>query len=71
MNITAEVIRIHNSDVLCVQTRDMSGLAPCSHEEAGKRIILYAKDAVKQWYPKVSMRRVDTDVVVLVLKPAQ
>ena len=71
MNITAEVIRIHNSDVLSVHPRDMSGLAPCSHEEAGKRIILDAKDAVKQWHTKVSMRRVDTDVVDLVVKPAQ
>ena len=32
--------------MLCTQSRDVSGLAPCTHEEADTRILFYLKDAV-------------------------
>ena len=53
------------------QSRDVSGLAPCTHEEEDTRILLHMDDAVKQGYNKVSIRTVDTDVVVLAVASAQ
>ena len=60
-----QIISTHHKDVLCIQPRDVAGLAPCSHEEADARIFLPVGDAVKQGYTKVSFRTVDTDVVIL------
>ena len=65
-----QVISTCHTGVLCTQSRDMSGLAPCTHEEADTRILLHLEDAVKQGYNKVSIRTVDTDVVVLAYLPA-
>ena len=58
MDITALVISTHNYDVLCVQPRDISGLAPSSHEEADTRVKLIAKDGVKQWQSTQYLGRV-------------
>ena len=44
---------------------ELSNLTPCSPEEADTRLILHAADAVVQGKRKVSVRTVDTDVVVL------
>ena len=44
---------------------ELSNLTPCSQEEADTRLILHAADAVAQGKRKVSVRTVDTDVVVL------
>lgn len=60
-----QIISTNHKDVLCTQTRDVAGLAPCSHEEADTRILLHVQDAVRQGYTKVSIRTVDTDVVIL------
>ena len=49
--------------MLCTQPLDVAGLPPCSHEEAGTRI--HVEDAVRRDYTKVSIRTVDTDVVIL------
>jgi hypothetical protein len=65
LNTGKQIISTHHADVLCTQTRDTSGLAPCSHEEADTRILLHLEDAVKEGYTKVSVRTVDTDVLVL------
>ena len=51
--------------------RDVSGLAPCTHEEADTRILLHLEDAVRHGNTKVSIRTVDTDVVVLAVASAQ
>ncbi len=59
------VICTHHTEVLCTQPRGVAGLAPSTHEEADSRILLHLQDAVKQGYSKVSLRTVDTDVVVL------
>ena len=44
---------------------ELSNLTPCSQEEADTRLILHAADAVAQSERRVSVRTVDTDVVVL------
>ncbi|KAG0725800.1 hypothetical protein GWK47_037891 [Chionoecetes opilio] len=51
-------------------SKDVSALAPCTHEEADTRILLHLQDAVQQGYSKVSIRTVDTDVVVLAIASA-
>ena len=43
-----QIISTHHAEVLCTQSRDTSGLAPCTHEEADTRIILHLHDAVKE-----------------------
>ena len=61
----------HPTEVLCNQSRVVSGLAPCTHKETDTRIILHLEDAVKEGNTKVSIRTVDTDVVVLAVTSAQ
>ena len=68
---TKQIISTNHKDVLCTQSRDVSGLAPCTHEEADTRILLHVQDAVRQGYTKVSIRTVDTDVVVLAVTAAE
>ncbi len=66
-----QIVSTHRTDVFCTQPRDVAGLAPCTHEEADTRMLLHVEDAVKQGYTKVSVRTVDTDVVVLAVTAAQ
>ncbi|KAK4325492.1 hypothetical protein Pmani_003942 [Petrolisthes manimaculis] len=66
-----QIISPNHKHVLCTQPRDVTGLAPCSHEEADTRILLHVQDAVIQGYTKVSIRTVDTDVVVLAVAVAE
>ena len=60
-----QIVSTHRKDVLCTQARDIACLAPCKHEEGDTGILLHVEDAVKQGYTKVSVRTVDTNVVVL------
>ena len=46
-------------------------LTPCTNEEADTRIILHLEDAVTEGFNKISIRTVDTDVVVLAVAAAQ
>ena len=56
------------SDVLRSPTGlDVSNIAVCSHTEAGMRLIFHAADAVLKGHRTVSIRTVDTDVLVLVV----
>ncbi|MGH0147547.1 UNVERIFIED_CONTAM: hypothetical protein FKN15_012345 [Acipenser sinensis] len=71
MDTNKQVISTHHSGVLCTQPRDVSGLAPCNHEEANTRLILQVEDAVKQGHTKVSIRTVDTTVIILAVTSAQ
>ena len=66
-----QVISTLHLEVLCNLPKDISRLAPCTHEEADTRIILHLEDAVKEGNTKVSIRTVDTDVVVLAVTSAQ
>ncbi len=66
-----QVITTHRTSVLCINRQDVFGLAPCTHEEADTHILLHLEDAVRQGHNKVSIRTVDTDVVVLAITSAQ
>ena len=52
-------------EAICQDDRDTSRLFPCSHEEADTRMLLHTADAVSQGFTKLSIRTVDTVVVVL------
>ena len=61
-----EVYATHDQMVLCSPAQcDMKNLTPCSHEEADTRLLLHVSDAVQKGCKKVTIRTVDTDVVVL------
>ena len=44
---------------------DVSNIALCSHEKADTRLILNSADAVLKGHRRVSIRTVDTDLLVL------
>ncbi len=71
MTTEKQVISIHHNDVLRTQSRDLSGLAPCSHEEADTRIMIRVDDAIKQGHTKTTIRTVETDVLILAVTSAQ
>ena len=71
IDCSKQIISTHRTEVLCNQSRDVSWLAPCSHIEADTRIILHLEDVVKEGNTNVSIRTVDTDVVVLAVTSAQ
>ena len=64
-------ITTHQSNMLCINRQDNVGLAPCKHEEADTHIILHLEDAVREKHNRISIRTVDTDVVVLAVTAAQ
>ncbi len=68
-----QLLSTHHAKVICSQTREVhvSGLEPCTHEEADTSILLHIQDAAKEGYKKVSVRTVDTDVFVLAVTSAQ
>ena len=49
----------------------MPSFAPCLHEEADIRIFAHATETAKRPNKKISIRAVDTDVVVLVIPMVQ
>ena len=63
-----ELYTTHGSDVLRSPTGlDVSNIALCSHEKADTRLILNSADAVLKGHRRVSIRTVDTDLLVLLL----
>ena len=55
-------------DVLCSMAQiDLTGLVPCSHEEADTRLFLHVADSIKKGYRKLLVRTVDTDVVMVAI----
>lgn len=60
-----EVYATHGREVLCSpEESDLIYLAPCSQEEADTHL-LHVADAVQKGSKKVTIRNVDTDVVVV------
>ena len=56
---------ISAQDVLSsTRQAELSNLTPCSQEEGDTRLILHAADTVAQGKRRVSVRTVDTDVMV-------
>ncbi len=43
-----ELVTTHHTEVLCNHLQDISGMSPCTHEEADTRIILHLEDVVKK-----------------------
>jgi len=68
-----QVVTTHDLDVLCINInqQQVSTLTPCTHEEADTRMLLHLKNAVQQGHNSVSIRTVDTDVVVLAVTAAE
>ncbi|XP_061580540.1 uncharacterized protein LOC133446517 [Cololabis saira] len=63
-----EVYTTHGKMVLCSPAHcDVTSLTPCTHEEADTRLLLHVTDAVQKGLKKVTIRTVDTDVVVLAI----
>ena len=61
-----EIYATDGSRVLCSPVEScLAHLAPCSQEEADTRLLLHVADAVQKGCRKVTIRIVDTDVVVL------
>ena len=61
-----ELYTTHVSDVLRSPTGlDVSNIALCSHEKADSRLIFNSADAVLKGHRRVSIRTVDTDLLVL------
>ena len=59
---------VNPNGVLCsLVDSDLARLAPCSHEEADTRLLLHVADALQKGYKKVTIRTVDTDVMVLAI----
>lgn len=52
-------------EVLCSETYDMSRVSPCNHEESDTRVFVHALDAVLSGHKRITIRTVDSDVVVL------
>ena len=71
IDTSKQVITAHHVDVLCTNQHDVSSLAPCTHEEADTHMLLHLEGAVRQGHSKVSIRTVDTDVVVWAITAAQ
>ena len=61
----------HETVVFNNDRTDAADLSPCTHEEADKRLILHAADAVRRGYTKAMVRTVDTDVVVIAVAKFQ
>ncbi len=70
IDTTKQVLTTHQVDVLRTNRQDVSSLAPCTHEEADTRMLLHLEDAVHQGHSKVSIRTVDSDIVVLAITAA-
>ncbi|CAB3998852.1 Hypothetical predicted protein [Paramuricea clavata] len=61
-----ELYASDGSGVLCSPAEsNLARLAPCSQEEADTRLLLHVADAVQKGCTKITIRTVDTEVVVL------
>jgi len=61
-----ELYATDGREVLCSPAESyLASVAPCSHEEADTRLLLHVADAVQKGCKKVTIRTVDTDVVIL------
>ena len=59
------ILSTYHDNVLYNLLCDISRLAPCTQEEADTHIFLRLEDIVKEGRDKVTLRTVDTNVVVL------
>ena len=64
---TNVVIVTKEDDVVSNKPTKLTGLAPCSHEEADTRIFVHARDATEAGSKFAMVRANDTDVVVIAI----
>lgn len=61
-----QLVVTDGEEVLCnPPVNDLEELSPCSHEEADTRMLLHVAHAANNSHKKISIRTVDTDVVIL------
>ena len=58
-------------EALVYPARDVSSLAPCSHDETDTIIFAHAMETAKRANKKINSRNVDTDVGVLAIHVVQ
>ena len=68
-----EIYTTHLDDVLTAHGPDhyIDEIKPCNHEEADTRMLLHVAHATKHVHQRVSIRTVDTDIVVLAITQFQ
>ena len=68
-----EIYTTHLDDVLTAHESDdyANEIKLCNHEEADTRMLLHVAHATKHGHQKVSIRTVDTDVIVLAVAQIQ
>ena len=67
VSTTNVVIVTKEDDVVSNKPTNLTGLAPCSHEEADTRIFVHARDATEAGSKFAMVRANDTDVVVIAI----
>lgn len=68
-----EIYTTHLDNVLAAHGPDhyIDEIKPCNHEEADTRMLLHVAHATKHGHQRVSIRTVDTDIVVLAITQFQ
>ncbi|CAC5423003.1 unnamed protein product [Mytilus coruscus] len=67
-NTEKKVICTVGENVISNQAHiDKSKLQPCKHEEADTRVMIHVADAVRDGFKKISIKTVDTDVIVIAI----
>ena len=61
------VVSTNGENVISSVFVDTSDISPCNHEEADTRIFLHAKNISAAGHQKISVKTVDTDVVMTVI----
>ena len=59
------IVATVNDKSICNRELNMENLSPSNHEEADTRIFLHVKNAAEMNHQEISIRTVDTDVVVI------
>ena len=61
------IVATSGEDVKCSSSLNIESLCPSNHEEADTRIFLHARHAAESGHRNISIRTVDTDVVVIAI----
>ena len=58
------MVATYDNDVITNKFIEMSGMMPCTIEEADERVFIHANDAAKE-FSRILIKTVDSDVVVI------
>ena len=59
------IVATKGENVVSYMAITMEGLSPCTHEEAGMRLFIHARDVASEGCKNVIIKSTDTDVVVI------